>query len=112
MRPVSRDQNVIFRTKVLLLFTLDTKPSRTSKNQDHSSCFRLGGPLLLRISSYQVLIEKRTSPRKTVLMSGTIEFAGSTINCLIRNMGRQVEGRLIVFTVGRKIARRTGYDSH
>jgi hypothetical protein len=31
-------------------------------------------------------MEKRASPRKTVLMSGAIEFAGSTINCLIRNM--------------------------
>jgi hypothetical protein len=26
------------------------------------------------------------SPRKTVLVSGAIEFAGSTTNCLIRNM--------------------------
>jgi hypothetical protein len=31
-------------------------------------------------------MEKRAGPRKTVLMSGAIEFAGSTINCLIRNI--------------------------
>lgn len=28
-------------------------------------------------------MEKRTRPRKPVLMSGAIQFAGSTINCLI-----------------------------
>ena len=31
-------------------------------------------------------MESRAAPRKTVLMSGAIEFAGSTINCLIRNL--------------------------
>jgi hypothetical protein len=31
-------------------------------------------------------MENRASPRKTVLMSGAIEFAGSTINCLVRNI--------------------------
>ena len=31
-------------------------------------------------------MERRTGPRKTVLVSGAIEFAGSTINCLIRDM--------------------------
>jgi hypothetical protein len=31
-------------------------------------------------------MEDRASPRKPVLMSGAIEFAGSTINCLIRNI--------------------------
>ena len=31
-------------------------------------------------------MEKRAGPRKSVLMSGAIEFAGSTINCLIRNI--------------------------
>ena len=31
-------------------------------------------------------MEKRATPRKPVLMSGAIEFAGSTINCLISNM--------------------------
>ena len=29
---------------------------------------------------------ERRSPRKTVLVSGAIEFAGGTINCLIRDM--------------------------
>ena len=32
------------------------------------------------------LMERRAGPRKTVLMSGAIEFAGSTINCLISNI--------------------------
>ena len=31
-------------------------------------------------------MEKRAAPRKPVLMSGAIEFAGSTTNCLIRNI--------------------------
>jgi PilZ domain len=31
-------------------------------------------------------MERRAGLRKTVLMSGAIEFADSTINCLIRNM--------------------------
>jgi hypothetical protein len=31
-------------------------------------------------------MERRAIPRKPVLMSGAIEFAGSAINCLIRNM--------------------------
>ena len=31
-------------------------------------------------------MERRAGPRKTVLMSGAIEFAGSTINCLISNI--------------------------
>ena len=30
-------------------------------------------------------MEKR-APRKTVLMSGAIEFAGNTMNCLVRNI--------------------------
>jgi hypothetical protein len=40
----------------------------------------------LRISTYQSFMERRAGPRKPVLMSGAIEFAGSTINCLIRNI--------------------------
>jgi PilZ domain len=40
----------------------------------------------LRIVDYQSIMETRASPRKTVLMSGAIEFAGSTKNCLIQNM--------------------------
>ena len=31
-------------------------------------------------------MERRANPRKPVLMSGAIEFAGSAINCLIRDM--------------------------
>jgi hypothetical protein len=31
-------------------------------------------------------METRASPRKTVLMSRAIEFAGITINCLVRNI--------------------------
>jgi hypothetical protein len=49
-------------------------------------CLHLGSPLLLRTSAYQVFMEKRASPRKTVLMSGAIEFAGSTLNCLVCNI--------------------------
>jgi hypothetical protein len=29
---------------------------------------------------------QRRAPRKTVLMSGAIEFAGGTMNCLVRNI--------------------------
>jgi PilZ domain len=31
-------------------------------------------------------MERRAIPRKPVLMSGAIEFAGSAINCLVRDM--------------------------
>ena len=31
-------------------------------------------------------MERRLAPRRPVLMSGAIEFAGGTINCLISNM--------------------------
>jgi hypothetical protein len=31
-------------------------------------------------------MERRAVPRKTVLMSGAIEFAGSAVNCLISNI--------------------------
>jgi hypothetical protein len=31
-------------------------------------------------------MERRTTPRKPVLMSGAIEFSGSTVNCLICDM--------------------------
>jgi hypothetical protein len=31
-------------------------------------------------------MERRVAPRKTVLMSGAIELAGGTINCLISNI--------------------------
>jgi hypothetical protein len=31
-------------------------------------------------------MERRAIPRKAVLMSGAIEFAGSAINCLVRDM--------------------------
>ncbi|MGO8907850.1 MAG: PilZ domain-containing protein [Bradyrhizobium sp.] len=31
-------------------------------------------------------MERRAIPRKPVLMSGAVEFAGGTINCLIRNI--------------------------
>ena len=37
-------------------------------------------------STYQYFMERRAAPRKPVLISGAIEFAGSTINCLIRNI--------------------------
>jgi hypothetical protein len=31
-------------------------------------------------------MERRAIPRKPVLMSGAIQFAGSAINCLVRDM--------------------------
>ena len=31
-------------------------------------------------------MERRAVPRNPVLMSGAIEFAGSTMNCLVRNI--------------------------
>ena len=31
-------------------------------------------------------MERRANPRKPILMSGAIQFAGSTINCLIRDL--------------------------
>jgi hypothetical protein len=31
-------------------------------------------------------MERRANPRQKVLMSGAIEFAGSTVNCLISDM--------------------------
>jgi len=31
-------------------------------------------------------MERRAAPRRPVLMSGAIEFTGSTVNCLISNM--------------------------
>jgi PilZ domain len=36
-----------------------------------------------RIQTYQDLMERRANPRKLVLMSRAIQFAGGTINCLI-----------------------------
>jgi len=47
-----------------------------------TSCFQRSS----RNSSDQSAMERRANPRKPVLMSGAIEFAGRTINCLISNM--------------------------
>jgi PilZ domain len=41
-------------------------------------------------------MERRAIPRKTVLMSGAIEFAGGTINCLVSNIS--VSGAAIEVT--------------
>lgn len=35
---------------------------------------------------YQSWMERRPISRKPVLMSGAIQFAGNTVNCLVRNM--------------------------
>jgi hypothetical protein len=35
---------------------------------------------------HQDFMERRAPPRKPVLMSGAIQFAGSAINCLVRDM--------------------------
>ena len=34
------------------------------------------------------MIEKRAVPRHRVLKAGTIEFGGSTIDCLVRNVSK------------------------
>ena len=47
------------------------------------------GSLLSISKDFEVnhcIMERRAIPRNAVLMSGAIEFAGSTINCLIRNI--------------------------
>ena len=41
-------------------------------------------------------MERRAIPRNPVLMSGAIEFAGSTINCLICNIS--ISGAALEFT--------------
>jgi hypothetical protein len=48
----------------------------------------LPGPLLSIAKDFRVssIMERRAIPRKPVLMSGAIAFAGSAINCLIRNI--------------------------
>jgi hypothetical protein len=49
-------------------------------------------------------MERRAGPRKTVLMSGAIEFAGSTISCLISNIS--ISGAAIELTNTRNIPER------
>ncbi len=49
-------------------------------------------------------MEKRAAPRKPVLMSGAIEFAGSLINCLISNIS--ISGAAIEVTSPQDIPQR------
>jgi hypothetical protein len=49
-------------------------------------------------------MERRAVPRKAVLMSGAIEFAGSTINCLISNIS--ISGAAIEVTNSHDIPER------
>jgi hypothetical protein len=49
-------------------------------------------------------MEKRAAPRKPVLMSGAIEFAGSLINCLISNIS--ISGAAIEVTSPQDIPER------
>ena len=49
-------------------------------------------------------MERRTIPRKPVLMSGAIEFAGSTLNCLIRDIS--ISGAALDVTDPRDIPER------
>jgi hypothetical protein len=49
-------------------------------------------------------MERRADPRKTVLMSGAIQFAGSTIDCLIRDIS--ISGAALDFTNPRDIPER------
>jgi hypothetical protein len=49
-------------------------------------------------------MEKRAAPRKPVLMSGAIGFAGSLINCLISNIS--ISGAAIEVTSPQDIPKR------
>jgi hypothetical protein len=49
-------------------------------------------------------MEKRAAPRRPILMSGAIEFAGSSINCLISNIS--VSGAAIEVTGSHDIPER------
>ena len=49
-------------------------------------------------------MERRANPRKTVLMSGAIEVARGTINCLISNMS--ISGAALEVTNPRDIPER------
>jgi len=49
-------------------------------------------------------MERRAGPRKAVLMSGAIEFAGNTINCLISNIS--ISGAAIEVTGSHDIPER------
>lgn len=49
-------------------------------------------------------MERRASSRKTVLMSGAIEFAGSNINCLISDIS--ISGAALEVTSPRDIPER------
>jgi PilZ domain len=51
-----------------------------------STYFMAGLYRSLKISKYQCIMERRAVPRNPVLMSGAIEFAGRTMNCLVRNI--------------------------
>jgi len=79
--------------------------TRLSRDPEPINCERLslqftltcGGPIAisspperlyqsLRIPAYQSFMGRRAISRNTVLMSGAIKFAASSINCLVRNM--------------------------
>jgi hypothetical protein len=49
-------------------------------------------------------MERRAKPRKPVLMSGSIQFAGSTIDCLIRDIS--ISGAALDFTNLRNVPER------
>jgi PilZ domain len=51
---------------------------------------------ILRISTHPAFMERRANPRKKILMSGGIEFAGGHINCLISEIS--ISGAAIEIT--------------
>ncbi len=58
----------------------------------------------IRISKYHSFMERRAISRKTALMSGAIEFAGSTVNCLVINIS--ISGAAIEVTSSHDIPER------
>jgi PilZ domain len=59
---------------------------------------------ILRISTHPAFMERRANPRKKILMSGGIEFAGDHINCLISDTS--ISGAAIEITNPKDIPER------
>jgi hypothetical protein len=56
------------------------------------------------MSAHHGAMERRSAPRKVVLMSGAIEFANSTIGCLISNIS--ISGAALEITNSQNIPER------
>ena len=74
----------------LPLPTLKAQVGSPKHVRQHSHCAARANstqrPNLPRVSTHQGVMERRAIPRKPVLMSGAIKFAGGAINCLICEM--------------------------